>query len=101
VNLGAFIINQLAVNSGFGLNAYDLDPKLVTEAVKWAFLGQVLGIMAVAIARMAFITTLALLLAPAQKFQLWLLRGFWVVQLLVNTITALYILLQCRPTRGL
>jgi len=101
VNLSAFILNNLAVNNGFGLHQKDLAPELVIQVVKWAFLGQILGIMASAIARMAFIATLTLLLGPNQKLQLWLLRGFFVVQACINSITSLYILLQCRPTRGL
>ena len=101
MTLGAFIFNNLAVNVGFGKHAEDLDPHLVTEVVKWAFLGQVLGIMGSAFARMAFIATLVYLLSPTQRIQLWLLRGFFFVQVCINSITALYILLQCRPTYGL
>ena len=101
MTLGAFIFNNLAVNAGFGQHAEDLDPRRVIEVVKWAFLGQILGIMGSAFARMAFIATLIYLLSPQQRIQLWLLRGFFSLQVCINSVTALYILLQCRPTYGL
>lgn len=83
------------------MHQQDLAPELVIEVIKWAFLGQVLGILASAITRLAFIATLVRLLAPTQRLQLWLLRGLAVGQICINSITSLYILLQCRPTRGL
>ena len=101
VTLGAFILNNLAANAGFGIHAQDLAPQYITEVIKWAFLGQVLGIMGSAFARMAFIVTLIQLLSPNQKIQLWMLRVFFFFNLTVNTATSLYILLQCKPTYGL
>ena len=94
-------MNNLAVNNGFGQHARTLGPQLTSVVVKWAFVAQVFGIFASALARMAFIMTLLSLLSPQQRIQLWLLRGFFFVQLVVNLGTGLYILLQCQPPAGL
>lgn len=44
---------------------------------------------------------LSLIIAPSQKIHLWLLRAFFVVQAIINSIVVLYILLQCHPIVGL
>jgi hypothetical protein len=90
--------------SGFGQHASDLgksDPQRVVNAMKWALLGQVFGITASALARMAFVAMLIPIIAPTQKIHLWVLRGFFLIQVIINSIVVLYILLQCHPISGL
>ena len=101
MDLTAFIINNLAVNNGFGQHAQTLGPQLTSVVIKWTFLAQMFGIWGAALARMAFIMTLLALLSPQQRVQLWLLRGFFFVQLVLNLGTGLFIPLQCQPTAGL
>lgn len=37
------------MNYGFGMHQIDLDPEQAMQVIKWAFLGQIYGIMASAI----------------------------------------------------
>lgn len=104
VNLVSYVLTTLAVMSGFGQHTSDLvkaDPHLVIEAMKWAQLGQVFGISASALARMAFVAMLISIISPTQRLHVWLLRAFFFVQAVINGIVVLYILLQCRPISGL
>ena len=94
-------MNNLAVNNGFGEHAQTLGPQLTSVIIKWAFLGQMFGIFGAALARMAFTMTLLALLSPQQRIQLWLLRGLFFVQLVLNLGTGLFIPLQCQPSAGL
>lgn len=90
--------------SGFGQHTSvlaEIDPQLVVEAMKWAQLSQVMGVLASALARMAFVAMLLSIISPTQKWHVWLLRGFFIVQVIINAITMLYILLQCHPISGL
>lgn len=90
--------------SGFGQHTPTLamiDPTLVVNAMKWAQIGQVFGISASAFARMAFIAMLIAIVGPTQRLQVWILRAFFVLQVIINAIVVLYILLQCHPITGL
>ena len=89
------------MNNGFGIHQKLLGPRLIAAAIKWAFLGQVFGILGAGSARLGFIATLYALLSPQQRTQRWLLRGFFFVQFVINLGTALFIPLQCQPSAGL
>lgn len=100
----SYVLTTLGVLSGFGQHTavlLNIDPHLVIEAMKWAELGQVFGISASALARMAFVAMLISIISPTQRVHIWLLRAIFVITAVINAIVVLYLLLHCHPLSGL
>ncbi|KAI4231463.1 MAG: hypothetical protein LQ349_005588 [Xanthoria aureola] len=94
-------LDTAAVHNGYGQHQWLLDEAHVSPAAKWNIIAQAVGILGVAIARIAFATMLMEILSPQQRVQ----RTFlWIIitsQLLINFSLSILILTQCRPTQKL
>ena len=99
--LTGLALNTLAVLNGFGKHTNTLSSDQVKEALKWNFIGQALGILSLAFARIGFSMTLYTILSPQQYIQRNLLRLVVIMQLLLNVSLSILILAQCKPAAGL
>lgn len=66
------------------------------NAIKWDYLAQPTAIMAPAIGRISFALLLLNIIGNA-KSRRWFLYGIMVTQFIVNSLTFIFILVQCKP----
>ncbi|CAO1602125.1 hypothetical protein XANCAGTX0491_005756 [Xanthoria calcicola] len=94
-------LDTAAVHNGYGQHQWLLDEAHVSPAAKWNIIAQAVGILGVAIARIAFATMLMEILSPQQRVQRTFLWIIIISQLLINFSLSILILTQYRPTQKL
>ncbi|KAF2186416.1 hypothetical protein K469DRAFT_573381 [Zopfia rhizophila CBS 207.26] len=87
---------QISIDYGLGRHITTLDPIDAMNAIKWDYLAQPTAIMSPAVGRISF-ALLLLNVAGVNKFRRWFLYGIMISQFIVNSLTFIFILVQCKP----
>jgi len=91
---------NISVNWGLGRHFVLLDTEQQTEAVKWDYLAQPTAIMGPAVGRISF-ALLLLSVIGNRKERRWFLYGIMITQFVINSLTFIFILVQCKPIQAL
>ncbi|KAF2472656.1 uncharacterized protein BDR25DRAFT_160792, partial [Lindgomyces ingoldianus] len=88
---------QVAINHGLGRHASAIeDPLQIMTAIKWDYISQPTCIMVPAFGRIS-LALLLLNFAGNTRFRRWLLWFLIVGQFIINSLTFIFILVQCKP----
>ncbi|KAJ5949796.1 hypothetical protein N7454_001380 [Penicillium verhagenii] len=91
----------LGVNSGLGAHKADLTNAEITNAVKWNWINQSLGIFATGTGKLAIVAFLQQIHGPESRKKVIFLWSVGLSNLVVNCITIALIFEQCSPTSKL
>ncbi|KAJ5931120.1 hypothetical protein N7466_006613 [Penicillium verhagenii] len=88
----------LGVNSGLGAHKAGLTDAEITNAIKWNWINQSLGIFATATGKLAIVAFLQQIHGPESRKKVIFLWSVGLSNLVVNCITIALIFEQCSPT---
>ena len=87
----------VGINSGLGAHKSELTPTDISNAIKWNWINQTLGIFATATGKLAIVAFLQQIHGPESRKRVIFLWTVGIAALLVNCITIGMIWTQCSP----
>ncbi|KAJ5633418.1 hypothetical protein N7490_009757 [Penicillium lividum] len=91
----------LGVNSGLGAHKSDLTETEITNAIKWNWINQSLGIIATGLGKLAIVAFMQQIHGPESRKKVFFLWTVAASNLVVNCVTIAMIWTQCDPSAKL
>ncbi|KAJ5771596.1 hypothetical protein N7520_002125 [Penicillium odoratum] len=91
----------LGVNSGLGAHKSDLTETEITNAIKWNWINQSLGIIATGLGKLTIVAFMQQIHGPESRKKVFFLWGVAASNMVVNCVTIAMIWTQCDPSAKL
>lgn len=91
------ILLTIGINYGIGAHQYQLTAAQISEATKWSWMNQSVGIFATGTGKLALVAFLRQIHGPEHRRRVTFLWGVAISNLILNCITIGMIMTQCSP----